>query len=243
MKFPGGGGLHRIRRVLFPTAAELQTAHEARLAAITAEAEAEIAARRSAQEAAAYELRLGCAERLRPYIGRLILVNNFKGIGPEENAARVSRAVVTTASFGTDAPIGISTILSYGRGNHDTLVETADALRISFEGIGQLVFSVPPQRGSSDLWLLSLARAAEDTARQSDLPPDKVGCIAVASALDMNRQVDIPWVPAPGAAFRLTDISEGAHFGWEMVSVHPIDEQQAAFQEGIRRLPDLGNFQ
>jgi hypothetical protein len=57
------------------------------------------------------------------------------------------------------------------------------------------------------------------------LPPEGLGCIAVVSALDMNTHADIPWVPAPGAAFMLTDISPEARFSWETVSVHPMDSQ------------------
>lgn len=107
MNFPGGDHLRRIRKALFPTDAELAAECEAGLAAIPAEVEAELEARRLAREAEARELRHSCANRLRPYIGRLILVTNFQGVWPEENAARIRSAVLTPANFGAEMPIGI----------------------------------------------------------------------------------------------------------------------------------------
>lgn len=233
MKFPGGDRVRRIMDSLFPASVDPEVVHEETLTAIRAEAEA----RQQAEEAAARELRLGCAGRLRPYIGRLFLVNNFKWIQLEENAARVSRAILATANFTNDTPIGISAVLSDDRGNHEELLSTVDALEVSLEGdIGQRVFSRPPQYEDSDHWLLSLARSAESAAQHSNLPPSEVGCIAVVSALDMNRQANIPWVPAPGAAFKLTGVSEEARFDWQTISVHPEDEWRAGFQEQMDRL-------
>jgi hypothetical protein len=215
MKFPGGDHLRRLKRELFPTEAD----HEARLAAMSAEVDAEVAARRSAKEAEVNDLRRACAGRLTPYIGRLFLVSNFKEVRPEENAARISGAVLAAANFGAGTPIGISAVLSSGRGNHESLVETADALTTSFaSSIGECALSLRPQRESSDLWLLSLARAAEDTARRANVPPEELGCVAAVSALEMNRQANIPYVPAPGTAFMLTHIDD-IRFGWETISV------------------------
>lgn len=219
MKFPGGDRLRQIRRALFPTDAELEADHQARLAALSAKFEAEALAERDAREAAANELRLACAERLKPYIGSLVIVSNFKGVVLEENAARIRDAVLTPAHFGADRRIGVSAVLSYGRGNHGQLIETAGALRDAFEGsMGKRAFLSRPQYESSDLWLLSLAQTAEDTASQANVPPTELGCVAVVSALEMNRQANIPEVPAPGTAFKLTHISQGAHFGWETLS-------------------------
>lgn len=239
MKFPGGNRFRRIIDGLFPAGPNPQDLHKERLA--------EIQAAVDAQEAKANELRHGCADRLRPHIGRLFLVNNFKSIQPEENATRVSRAilsVMSAAGFADDTPLGISAVLDPERGNHEEFLGSATVLRNSFEDNGsQHVLSLQPQIEGSDFWLLSLARAAEETAEQSHLLPNQVGSIAVVSALEMNRQADIPFVPAPGAVFRLTSISEDARFGWETVSVHPTDEWQAAAWEEMKRLQDPGNFQ
>src|SRR5689334_1752741 len=96
MKFPGADHLRRLKRELFPSEADLQADREARLAAISAEFDA----RRDAQEARVNDLRRACAGRLTPYIGRLFLVSNFKELRPEENAARISSAVLAVADFG-----------------------------------------------------------------------------------------------------------------------------------------------
>jgi hypothetical protein len=206
--------LRRLKRELFPSSADLQADHEARLAAIAADFDA----LRGAREAEANDLRRACANRLRPYIERLFLVNNFKEVRVEENAARISAAVL--AKLGVDVPVGISAVLSYGRGNHEALVETADALTDALgSSIGELAVPLRPERESSDLWLLSLARAPEAMARQTNLSSEGLGCIAVVSALDMNRQADVPAVLEPGVALLLADISEEARFSWEIVSL------------------------
>ncbi|HSX15900.1 MAG TPA: hypothetical protein VLF40_03865 [Candidatus Saccharimonadales bacterium] len=219
MRFPGGNHLRRLKREFFPSSADIEAGHEARLAAISAQFDA----RRTAQEARDTELRRACADRLTPYIGRLFLVNNFKEVRVEENAARISTAVL--AKLGVDVPIGVSAVLSSGRGNHESLVETADALIGALGSrVGERAVPLRPEHESSDLWLLSLARVPEAMARQTDLPPEGLGCIAVVSALDMNRQADIPGVPAPGAAFMLADVSEQGRFSWEIVALSPWDE-------------------
>ena len=214
MKFPGGDYLRKIKRELFPSDADMQADREARLAAITAEFDA----RKAAQAAKEQELRIGCATRLRPYVGRLVLVNNFKEVRVEENAARISTAVL--AKLGVDVPIGVSAVMSYGRGNHEALAETAHALTAALgSSIGERAVPLRPERESSDLWLLSLARVPEAMARQTGLSPEGLGCIAVVSALDMNRQADVPGVPEPGAALLLAGVSEEARFSWEIVSL------------------------
>lgn len=218
MKFPGGDRLRRLRREHFPTDAELEADYRARLAALPAEVEAELETRRRAREADANDLRRACADRLRPYVRRLFLVNNFKEVQVEENAARISAAVL--ARLGTDVPIGVSAVLSSGRGNHEALRETADGLTTALGvSLGERAVPLRPQREDSELWLLSLARVPEAMARQTNLRPEALGCIAVVSALDMNRQADIPGVPAPGGAFMLAGVSEEARFSWEIVSL------------------------
>lgn len=209
MKFPGADRLRQLRDAFLTSGFDQA-------------ASADFEAREAARAARANDLRLACAKRLSPYVGRLFLVNNFKEVQLEENAARISRAVLT--KLGSDVPTGISALLSRGRENHQALLGTADALRVSLgDRIGERAVSLRPEVAASDSWLLSLARAAEASTGQFDLPPEELGHIAVASALDMNRHADISWVPAPGAAFMLTDVSEGAHFSWEVVSVHPMD--------------------
>lgn len=198
MKFPGGEYVRRIRKAL---------------------------ARRRTQETAASKLRHDCADKLRPYIGRLILVTNFQGVWVEEDAAHIRDAVLTPAHFGAEMSIGISAVLSYERKNknHEQLIETAAALKDSFASrIGERAFSAGPQYGRSSLWLSSLARAAEDiTARRANVPPQELGCIAAVSALDMYRQADLPGVPRQGSAFKLAHINEQAGFVWEMVAKYP----------------------
>ncbi len=219
MKFPGGDYLRRIKRELFPSDADIQADHDAKLAAIAAEFDS----MRDAREARANDLRRACADRLRPYVRRLFLVNNFKEVQVEESAARISAAVL--AKLGADVPTGVSAVLSRGRENHEALLETADALLGALgSSIGARVVPLRPERESSDLWLLSLARVPEAMARQTGLPPEGLGCIAVVSALDMNRQADIPGVPAPGAVFMLAGVSEEALFSWEVISMPPRDE-------------------
>lgn len=217
MRFPGRAYLRQLKRELFPSEADLQVAREASLAAVSAEIEAEERARKAEADA----LRRGYADKLRPYVGHLIVVTNFKGTGPE-NAVRIRGAVLDPANLGADTPIGIGAVLSSRRRNHEQLMNTANALVGSFaSAIGERALLLRPQLESSDLWLLALARTAKEAARQAGLPPEEVGCIAVVSALDMNRQANIPEVPDPGTAFKLTHISEEAHFGWEPISVPP----------------------
>ncbi len=218
MKFPGGDYLRRKRRELFPTDKELEEDHQARLAEIRAGTDPETKARRAAKEARDNDFRRSCADRLSPYVGRLFLVNNFKGVQVEESAARISAAVL--AKLGVDVPIGVSAVLSYGRENHEALVETADALVDALgRRIGEDAVPLRPERESSDLWLLSLARVPEAMTRQTELPPEGLGCIAVVSALDMARQADVPGVPEPGAALLLAGVSEEARFSWQIVSL------------------------
>src|ERR1051325_8448159 len=102
MNFPGGEHIRRIKRALFPSEADFRAERDTALAAMSAEDEAERAARRTEAD----EVRQGCANRLRPYIGRLVLVTNFKGGWPEENANRVRDAVLATGIFGADTPTG-----------------------------------------------------------------------------------------------------------------------------------------
>lgn len=222
MKFPGGDRLQQLRRALFPTDAEVEADHQARLAQMRADADAEAAERRRAREADANDFRRACAGRLAPYIGGLIVVTNFKGVGLKTNADRIRDAVLDPANFGVDAPIGISVIMSDDRESesHKELKETAQALMGSFaDSIGDRAFSLRPQREGPDLWLLSLTRAAEDTARQANLPPAEVGCIAVVSALDMSR-VNFGY-PEPATALKLTQISEQAYFDLQTISARP----------------------
>ena len=209
MKFPGG---HRLRKI-WDTFNASAVDPEATIAAFRAE----IDAKQAAQAARNRELRVACADRLRPYVQRLVLVNNFKEARVEENAARISAAVLTR--LGVDVPIGVSAVLSSGRGNHQALLETADALVGALgNDIGEHAVPLRPEHESSDLWLLSLARVPEAMAHQTGLPPEELGCIAVVSALDMNRQADVPGVPEPGAALLLAGVSEEARFSWEVVS-------------------------
>ncbi|HUS26079.1 MAG TPA: hypothetical protein VMY99_01905 [Nevskiaceae bacterium] len=222
MKLPDNDRLRRILNRFYPTV-DPQAANEDPGVNLT--------------EVNANQTRLTCANRLRPYVGRLVLVNNFRGIHLEENAVRIGRDVLG-AEPADDTPLGISAVLSYGRKNHKTLLETANALTVAFEGLtSQRVFSVEPQYESSERWLPALAQTAENTATQSRLPPDGFRCVAVVSALDMNRHMDIPFVPLPGAAFKLTGISEEARFSWQTVSVHP--EEKSGLQileDSLRRM-------
>ena len=227
MKFPDGERFRRIVNKIFPAGPSLEDLRQEQLAAIEAEA--------NARKAQAQGFRLGCARRLTPYIGRLFLVNNFKGIQTEENAARISSAIAAN-NQANDTPLGISTLLSHGRERQDEFLATAASLEASFENTGQPVFTAGTEYESSDFWLLSLARAAESAAEHAGADPEKVGCIAVASALEMHRYANLPIVPAPGGAFKLmdiTDMGEEARFRWQAISVDPIDEDIVALSEKV----------
>jgi hypothetical protein len=217
MQFPGGKHLRWLQRELFPTSQDIADAREAMMAQVAAQLDA----LQDAQEAEAKELRRACADRLTPYIGQLVLVSNFKEMEPEESAARISGAVLAMDNFRAGTPpIGVTAVLSTGRSNHESLTETAGTLADSLVGrIGERAHLLPPQRESPDLWLLSLARAAEDTARWAGVPPEELGCVAVVSALDMRRQADVMGLPAPGSAFLLTHIDEDIRFGWDAISL------------------------
>lgn len=227
MKFPGADYLRRIRERLLPTNEQLEKELQERLAALRAGAEA----RQNAKAAEAQTRRVAHADRLKPYIGRLFIVSNFRGGGLEEKAIRIRDAVLAPANLGLETPIGITAILSSRRSddNHKQLLETANVLEASFaNSIGECAFPVEPRYAARGAWLVSLAEAAEDTARQANVLPHQVGYVVAVSALDMNQRADVYGIPASGTALKLADIGGEARLVWETIAAPPDDQSMFA---------------
>jgi hypothetical protein len=243
MKLPAK--LIAFRRENFPTQAEEAARHEAIRAEQDALFEKQRANDLQAELDAAKIVKRDCAQRLQPFIGRLVLVTNFKGLFEAQHAERITEVLATDTVFQNASSVGISAHLLRHNSGTNTLLNTARVLASTFETaadhkVRRDVAHVISERQ----WLPSIIERADRTRLAS--AGATFGHIAVVGALDIRetKQSDIKGYPDPGTAFRLATISEDAKLGWEIVSGDPsgyyLDEH--ANSEMMQRLfEELGD--
>lgn len=176
-----------------------------------------------ARAEAARQDRLAYAHRLRPFVGRLVIVTDF---GPDwasdnqvENASRVA-AALHPGVFLPDTSLGISVHLTRGRSLEGQIRQKqsadllTDALRV--KGFGMIL---PPRthNDTADFWLRTVTLAAEDTADVYGVAPDHMGHIAIVFALDAGMAGIEPQF-TDGEAFLLTGTGDEPSFSWRSIS-------------------------
>jgi hypothetical protein len=187
--------------------------------------EARLAVMKLARIAEAKEARIHHAERLKPFVGRLMLVTDFGRLAQTEHAERVAQDIRSAEIFRPDTRIGISAHLMHERrlaNGHQQQMETAELLAASLQvNAFQNILPVTTERDSLDFWLRTVVLAAENTTRATNALPCEIGHIAIVDAMDV-RQVDIAGLP-DAAAFILADASEEAQFRWQTLSANPFE--------------------
>jgi len=184
-------------------------------------------ARQAAAKAAALQARIGYAERIRPFTGRLLLITD---LGPDwmpgfqaakaKNAARIIRSGI----FAPDTPLGVSVHYTYSGTSegHKWRGQSTELLRDSLQADG-FANILPNEYWWSDQegWLQRVALAAEATAQtyQAAAEPERVGHIAVVHALDAQEEMNASPDFTQGEAFLLTGISDTARFAWQRFDI------------------------
>jgi hypothetical protein len=206
--------------------------------------------RRLAEHEAALLVKTGCAERLQPFIGRLMLVTNFKGYHEAEHAARITKTIAKDRGFRSAEVLGVSAHILWERRRGtgaDTMLRSAQGLAELLNGSGH---PTTPENvtklEATDDWLLSIVSAAESTSRAN--PEASFGHIAIVGALDIKetKQADIDGYPDPGTAFLLAGIGENALLEWKIASFDPTgtygkeQADRAELKDILERLKDIG---
>jgi hypothetical protein len=243
MKLPAK--LTALRREVFPTQAEEAARREAALAESDAQYEKKRVEAIQAELEAAHAIKQDCAERLQPFIGRLVLVTNFKGLFEEEQAERITTALAADSVFQDASAVGVSTHLLRRGSGTDTLLDTARVLASTFETAAAYKITRDVTHVISERqWLPSIIERAERTKLASN--GANFGDIAVVGALDIQgtKQSDIYGYPDPGTAFRLTSIAGNAKLSWEILSADPTGDylsQHANYEMMQRLFEELGD--
>lgn len=182
---------------------------------------AQAASERRQQE---FEAKLARVERLRPFVGKLLLVTDC-GFRQDAHIARLTHAIVGSEIYDARTPIGISAHIMLDRPREGRLWQQRTATDLSenlrASGLDVLPLDIIFNNGRHD-WLETIISASENTAERSDMEPNSIGHIAIVDAVAMKMADIDPFELRDdnGAAYRLSGVGEQATLSWSLLTAN-----------------------
>jgi hypothetical protein len=206
-----------LRKDWFPTDKDLQE----QSARARADYELHLEALAETEARIVEENRIGAANRLKPFIGKLFTVVDLWDIAAADRAVQIVEGIRNTDALDPDGIVNITSIVSdYRNKVIFTQSNTARVLQLALKNSGvqavdQITTYFAPYK--SGLWAAELAAAAEN-GLQSATSAQAVGHIAVVSALDLIDN-GLRHLATPGSTFLLDGVTHNHQLEWSAVSL------------------------